>query len=224
MISTEIVRPKPQSITEEMLRVWKQKGFDLHYIPSIDLENNNEFTISEKNMLLLKETKSSAQAYSCPGRWILLEQKKLGRSKAPWISAQEVYFLSLLGINVKKWLQRRTRVYGDIDPLAETLTKYGHHSRFCMNILEVKELFAEMPKFLTLPDRAHVRLLHYVEYCYLCKNFYPEWSQTKTWEWLEDTREDGQHLATGYKTWNIIGYDPINYWSTILGFRVVVEL
>lgn len=224
MTSKEVVKPQPQSVTEEMLDIWKQKGFKLHYVPRLDLENNDEFTISGKNIALLKENKSSTQAYSCPGRWILLEQKNLFQSKVPWISSQDVYFLSLFGIKVKKWLQRRTRTCSNIDPLTETLTKYGHHSRFCINILEVKELFAEMHKFLNLPNEANVRLLHYVEYCYLCKNFYPEWSQTKTWEWLEDTKEDGQHLATGYKTWNILGYDPINYWSTILGFRVVVEL
>ena len=69
-----------------------------------------------------------------------------------------------------------------------------------------------------------IRLPYFIEYNYLANTFYKQWALTQTWEWLEDIFNKKQHLATGSKSVGIIGWDHKNFYSTILGFRPVIEL
>ena len=223
MNSKEAVSQKPVGVSDDMVNYWKQKGFSLHYIPNLDMINSDEFAISQKNSKLLEKTKPLNKSHSCLGRWILVETTCIKRVRIPWINSADTHFLTYFGIRLKKFLQKHTKTHTN-DVLDRALSKNGQYSRFCMDITEVKSVLSEVRSLLNLPSTTQVRLPHYVEYCYLCKNYYPEWTKSKTWEWLEDVKEDGQHLATGYGTWNIIGYDPSDFWSTILGFRVIVEL
>lgn len=214
----------PLYVTDKMIKFWKKKGFALHYLPPLNILKTKEYTLSVSKIESLMKTVPKDQSYLCPGRWVLIEEKRLLRARVPWIDSQDIFLLTMLGLKMKNWLQKCTVTKNQNDPFVEILIKHSQYSRFCMTRLEVDNVLGEVCSFLKLPKHSKVRLPHYVEYAYLAKNIYPEWVTNKTWEWLEDKSPSNKSLATGYKTWNIIGYDPPDFWSTILGFRVVVEI
>jgi len=81
-----------------------------------------------------------------------------------------------------------------------------------------------IPNFLKLPANAGVRLPTFMEYSYLGNIFYKQWATTSTWEWFEDKFKDRQNLAGGSDSLGCCGGDPLDFWSTILSFRPLVEL
>ena len=224
VVDNQAERLLPQYVTDEKIEFWKKNGFALHYLPPLNIIENKEYSLTVLKKESLIKTIPETQSYFCPGRWVLVEKKKIVPSKVPWINSQDIYLLTILGLKMKSWLQKHTVMPKQTDSLEKILTKHNQYSRFCMTKPEINIILTEVCGLLKLPKHCHVRLLHYVEYSYLCKEVYPEWATTKTWEWLEDKLDNNRHLATGYKTWNIIGYDPPDFWSTILGFRVVIEI
>jgi len=79
-------------------------------------------------------------------------------------------------------------------------------------------------EFLKIDLQKIIRLPFFAEYNYFGNAIYKQWRTTETWEWFEDTLDDGQYLAGGSGNVGCMGWEPPEFWSTILTFRPVIEL
>ena len=69
-----------------------------------------------------------------------------------------------------------------------------------------------------------MRLPRFIEWNFLGNLFYRQWEKTETWEWFVDRLNTGECLSGGSNSLGILGWDPPDYWSTILGFRILIEV
>lgn len=79
-------------------------------------------------------------------------------------------------------------------------------------------------EFLKIDSQKVIRLPFFAEYNYFGNAIYKQWQTTETWEWFEDKLNDGQYLAGGSDGVGCIGWEPPEFWSTILTFRPFIEL
>ncbi|MFA6963199.1 MAG: hypothetical protein WC227_00570 [Patescibacteria group bacterium] len=219
----------PSWVTDELIEHWEENLFFVHYLPDISLEHHLELPAWKDRPAKIfyqkiKEGKLHPKAKSLPGKWILLDGRDKPEQKVFWISALDAKvikkFVADPRDHIRKWSsQKHGKEY-----LKDELGKRGFGSRYCLTPSDIHELKPFILKFLKIDPKQKIRLPYFIEFNYLGNAAYPQWRKTKTWEWFEDKMTDNCHLASGSKSVGIIGWDPTDHWSTILGFRVVIEL
>ena len=80
-----------------------------------------------------------------------------------------------------------------------------------------------MAKLLEV-QKERIRLPRFIEWNFLANIFYQEWGKTSTWEWFSDRLSTGECLSGGSNSLSALGWDPPDFWSTMLGFRILVEV
>jgi len=222
------IPPLPNYLNKKIVQHWQQLNFNIHYLPKIALKQNIDLplwkdkphkTFYEK----IQEGKISPEAVNLPGQWILIDSRNKPGKKMPWITSENVHMLKKIGINLEKYLKQKNVQTHKNEYLSAILKKQGFGSRFCLSINDINKFKPFILYLLKIENRT-IRLPYFIEYNYLGNAIYKQWATTKTWEWFEDVFNHDQHLAGGYGSVGAIGWDPINYWSTILTFRPVIIL
>ncbi len=218
----------PNWITNELLKYWQKNKFNVHYLPRVTLDEDLNLPLWKNKpkrifykKIQRKELKEKSK--KLPGKWILIDARDKPKRKVPWIWSSEVKFLEKVGLKPKNYLKKWNKQAHREEYLLPVLKRKGFGSRFCLTINEINDLKPFILNFLKIKNKK-VRLPFFIEYNYLGNAIYKQWGSTRTWEWLEDELMNGQHLASGNTSVGIVGWDPQDYWSTILTFRPVIIL
>lgn len=223
------VAPLPDWIGDEMVKYWDSLLFDIHYLPKISLDKQliSPLWLDRPNKYFYRnidEGTLRAESKELPGKWILVDARNKPPQKRPWINCNDVRFFQILGFNPKNYLKKKGKQQFESEYLEEILKQKGFGSRFCLSISEINELKPFILEILKLDEHKKIRLPYFIEYNYLGNAFYKQWATTETWEWFEDTFGNEHHVAGGSGSVGCMGWDPPEFWSTILTFRPVIEL
>jgi len=222
----------PDWIMEEKINHWNKNLFHLHYLPKISLDEELNFPLwKRKNdkphkvfYKKIREGELPKEAKILTGKWILIDGRNKPKKRVPWIRINDVRFLEKLGFHPKNFFKQWGKQIHQDEYLGDILAKKGFGSRFCLNIQEIESLKPFILDFLKINSEKNIRLPFFIEYNYLANTFYSQWRKTETWEWFEDKLQNGQYLAGGSKSAGCLGWEPPQFWSTILTFRPVLEL
>lgn len=223
------IPPLPNYLNKTIIQYWRQLNFNIHYLPKMTLkqELNLPFWKDRPHKIFYKkieENKISQKAIGLPGKWILIDSRDKPQKKGIWITSEEINSIKkTCYLDLENYFKEKNKQIHKDEYLKEILNKMGFNSRFCLSIEDIDKLKPFILRLLKIKDKI-VRLPYYMEYNYLGNTVYKQWGRTKTWEWFEDIYDKNQHLAGGSNSVGTIGWDPINYWSTILTFRPVIEL
>ncbi|MFH1253473.1 MAG: hypothetical protein V1664_04045 [Candidatus Uhrbacteria bacterium] len=223
----EAVQP-PDWVTEDWIKYWDSLGFDLCFLPAQDFLNNSfpDDWLDRPNDFfsrLIETGQLPRSAAQLTGHWLLVDGRDKPKKRRRWISSDEAKFFEKIKLPLGHFLrQQKTKQVYPQEFLNYSFKALGATSRFCLTPGEIEKIREVVAELLYLPTEK-VRLPNFVEYNCLGNLFFPQWASTATWEWLSDRAGDKQ-LAAGAGSVSSLGLDPIDYWSTILGFRFVVEI
>lgn len=220
------------NISAEDLKKFQKLGFNLHFLPEIELSGNSKFVgwhdAPKRNFYqLVEQGRLFKNSLNLPGKWVLID----GRAKPvrcyPWLAKDDVLVVlseKILGINWLKKCRGFNKQQYENDFLLEILKKNGFNSRFSLTWQQIDEIIKPEVAKTLLIDSNKIRLPKFAEWNFLGNLFYPEWSQTSTWEWFSDRLKTGECLAGGAGSLSVLGWDPPDLWSNILGFRFMIEI
>ena len=219
----------PSWITDELIKFWNENLFHIHYVPKFSLDENLELPLwqdkpSKIFYKKIREGKLKNEAKILSGKWVLIDGRDKPKKKVPWIRINDVRLLEKMGFNPKNCLKKWHKQLHQNEYLIEVLREKGFGSRFCLTIHEINDLKPFILNFLKIEQSKIIRLPFFAEYNYFGNAIYKQWRTTETWEWFEDKFDDGQYLAGGSYNVGCMGWEPPEFWSTILTFRPVIEL
>ncbi len=222
----------PDWIKDKDIQYWEKLLFSVHYLPKISLDEGLDIPLWKDKKdrpykvfyKKIREGKIEKKAKTLTGKWILIDSRDKPSQKVPWMTSDEVWFLKKIGFEPKNYFKKWKRQIHKEEYLKEILKEKGFGSRFCLSINDIDSLKPFISSFLKVDFRKNIRLPFFAEYNYLANAVYSQWQTTKTWEWFQDKFEEKQHLAGGSKSPGCVGWEPRDFWSTILTFRPVVEL
>ncbi len=219
----------PDWVNDDLINFWHKNLFNIHYVPKFIVAENlqlNSWKQKPSKIFYkkIRKAKLEYQAQILPGKWLLIDGRDKPKKKVPWIRINDIWLLEKFGLKPKDYLKKWGKQLHQDEYLIDILNKKGFGSRFCLNIQEINNLKPHILYFLKIESKKNIRLPFFIEYNYFGNAFYKQWKTTETWEWFEDKLSDGQHLAGGSNSVACLGWDPVNFWSTILTFRPVIEL
>ncbi len=218
----------PEWVDGNLLSFWEEHLFFAHYMPGISLDEDLILPLWKEKpgkafYRKIREGDLPKDAKELPGRWILIDVRDKPKKRVPWIRSDEAKVLEVFKVDVKKRLASWSKQSHEEDYLREELKKRGFGSRFCLDSKEARELRSFTLDFLRIKGKK-IRFPFLAEYNYLGNVIYNQWGQEETWEWLEDRLSDGKHLAVGSKSVGLFGWEPPDFWSSVLSFRFVIEI
>src|SRR3989344_2495650 len=210
------VPPLPREITPERMKNWEAMGFELHYLPPIDMTEDADFPGWEKKPRSWFYEEIAAghiakDATMLPGAWVLVD----GRQKPMYANGAQMYDHDPLA-PVLEDLNRR----GLISQSNYGRTKLDPRSRFGRSPAdfdkpEVMNAFAEALDLK--PGQAS--LTETIVWNVLANIHHPEWGTTDTDEWKKETDSGGRLVSGGSDH----GGASHVYWydgpSELVGFR-----
>ena len=219
----------PDWVTDELLQYWNENIFHVHYVPKISLNENLDLPLwkdkpSKTFYKKIQEGRLKKEAKILSDKWLLIDGRNKPIKKVLWIRINDVWILQKMRFKPKDYLKKWSKQLHQQEYLTNILKEKGFGSRFCLTIHEINDLKSFILKSLKIDSQKNIRLPFFTEYNYFGNAIYRQWQTTETWEWFEDVLDDGQHLAGGSKNVGCIGWEPPEFWSTILTFRPVVEL
>ena len=190
------VPPLPREITPERMKNWEAMGFELHYLPPIDMTEDADFPGWEKKPRSWFYEEIAAghiakDATLLPGAWVLVD----GRQKPNFAKSAQMY---------------------DHDPLApvlEDLNRRGLISQsdyYGKKKLDPRSRFGLSPEDFTKPEvmnafakaldlkPGQASLTEAIVWNVLANIHHPEWGTTNTDEWQKETPGSGERLISGY--------------------------
>ena len=191
------VPPLPREITPERIKNWETMGFELHYLPPIDMTEDADFPGWEKkpdSWFYDQVAKGNLpkDATLLPGAWVLVD----GRQKPDYAKgAQQMYDHDPLA-PVLEDLNRRGLIS---QTLSDGTTKLDPRSRFGLSSEDFTkpEVMNAFAKALDLkPGQAS--LTEAIVWNVLANIHHPEWGTTNTAEWQKETLRSGGRLISGY--------------------------
>jgi hypothetical protein len=219
----------PDWITDEHLQFWNKNIFHVHYIPKISIDESLILPLWRDKPIKIfykkiREGKLKKESRILTGKWVLIDGRDKPKKKVPWIRINDVWLLQKIGFNPKNYLKKWSKQLHQEEYLIKILKEKGFGSRFCLTIHEINALKPFILDFLKIERSKIIRLPFFAEYNYFGNAIYKQWRTTETWEWFEDTLDDGQYLAGGSRNVGCMGWEPPEFWSTVLTFRPVIEL
>lgn len=219
----------PDWVTDELLEYWDENIFHVHYVPKISLEENLDLPAwknkpSKIFYKKIREGKLSNTAKLLSGRWLLIDGRDKPAKKVPWIRVNDVRILQKMGFYPKDYLKKWDKQLHQNEYLINELMERGVGSRFCLDIHAIRNLMPSILKYLKIDSPKTIRLPYFAEYNYFGNAIYKQWQTTETWEWFEDKLDNGHYLAGGSRNVGCMGWEPPEFWSTILTFRPIIEL
>lgn len=216
----------PQEITPERYHEWKEKGFELHYLPPVEMTEDKEYPGWKKKpgkkyagvgmdfWGAIKKGYLSADTAKLPSSWILID----GRNKPDRYKAGEWEYKNDILATVLKQLRedKLTEDYKDKDSRFNISWDELHRP-------EVKEAIAQALGV----ESKNLRLPRAIEWNYLGNAFYHQWDRGDSWEWFEDVNKGlpsgrllGGSPRSGGLSW--VASKPSNQRGDQLGFRPLV--
>lgn len=219
--------PLPEEITPERYREWREKGFELHYLPPEELSEDRDlpgwqkkpgkrYTPDQQHGIEffdeIKNGNLPKDAAKLPGSWILIDEREKPRYQA----RKRVYKDDLLAAALEDL--RKKNVISDYQ-IKNSRFNTSHNE---LHKPEVKEAIAQALGV----DPENLRLPRAIEWNYLGNAFYHQWSDGEALEWFEDDYQKGQrtlyggdsrHGGLSYMNWGLP--DGREY---SLGFRPLV--
>lgn len=218
-----IVPPLPEEITKERIEQWTKQGFELHYLPKIDmLEKKDLKTWKKKATDLFKyiaRHEVNPSVATLTSGWILID----GREIPAYEDGKQMYKdkdgLDVLGKTIEALRKKQI--------IADYKIKDSRFNISCDELgkEETKEAFAKVlgvkPDQMDLPGTIECNVIVNIHH-------YSKWgdANTRTCEWFKDTylnssRLDGGLVANGWLS-------KVSYYSTdcrynYLGFRLLVR-
>ena len=189
------VPPLPHEITPERIKNWERMGFELHYLPPIDMTDDADFPGWEKKphrwfYEAIAAGRIAKDATMLPGAWVLVD----GRQKPRHAKGVQMYDHDPLA-PVLEDLNRR----GLISQTAhDRTTKLDAKSRFGLSPEDFTkpEVMNAFAKALDLkPGQAS--LTEAIVWNVLANIHHPEWGTTNTVEWQKETPGSGRRLISG---------------------------
>jgi len=188
------VPPLPREITPERMKNWERMGFELHYLPPIDMTDDADFPGWEKKphrwfYEAIAAGRIAKDATMLPGAWVLVD----GRQKPRYAKGAQMY---------------------DHDPLAPVLADLNRRGLISQSNydgtekLDPRSRFGLSPEDFTKPEvmnafakaldleQGQASLTEAIVWNVLANIHYPEWGTTDTTEWQKETDSDGR-LASG---------------------------
>jgi len=226
----KIILSQPNISDNELLR-FKELGFELHFLPKIEIFEDKKFFgwfDPPKNNFyaLIKKGKLSSSSAHLSGKWVLVDARDKPARHYPWLAKEDlfVFLMKIFGINFYQKAKNFNKQQYQDDCLLNILKNNGFFSRYSLSWREINEVVKpEFANFLSV-SKEKIRLPYFVEWNYLANFFYPQWGKTTTWEWFNDQLKTGECLAGGCQNLSVLGWDPPDFWSTILGFRFLIEI
>src|SRR3990167_4885092 len=211
------VPPLPREITPERIKNWERMGFELHYLPPIDMTEDADFPGWEKKperwfYEAIAAGRIAKDATMLPGAWVLID----GRQKPAYAEgAQQMYdhdpLAPVLADLNRRGLISRIDYYG---------TKLDPRSRFGLSPADFTkpEVMNAFAKALDLkPGQAS--LAEAIVWNVLANIHHPEWGTTNTAEWQKETYS-GERLISGRADFGGASYVSWGAWpSEGVGFR-----
>ena len=206
----------PEEITPERYQEWKEQGFELHYLPEIDMTQDKKYPGWQKKpdklFEYIKNNKVAKDATRLKPGWVLIDE----RAKPGYDNGQQLYANDPFKEALEKL--REGRIIQDY-PTKDSRFNISHDE---LQKPEVKQALAQVlkvnPKDILLPKA--------MEWNYLGNAYYKEWGETNTWEWFEDEYEGGNCLNGGHSDYGglaNVDYDSAGYRNDSLGFRSLVR-
>ncbi len=216
------VPPLPEEITPERYEKWKEMGFELHYLPDEELTEERDLPGWKKKpgkkyadgwgiefYADVKKDDLPKDALKLPASWILVDT----RGKPKYESGKQIYKDDVLRPVLEDL--RKKKIITDF----ETKGSRFNISWDELNKPEVKKAIAEA---MDVPEEC-LRLPRAIEWNFIGNAYHPEWGDTNTWEWFEDSYQKGARRLDGGSS----GYGGLSdvYWDgpaardDDLGFR-----
>ena len=188
------VPPLPREITPERIKNWERMGFELHYLPPIDMTEDADFPGWEKkpHSWFYEEIANGTlpkDATMLPGAWVLVD----GRQKPAYAEGAQMYDHDPLAPVLEDLNRRGLISQSDYDG-----TKLDPRSRFGLSPadFEKPEVMNAFAKALDLkPGQAS--LTEAIVWNVLANIHHPEWGTTNTVEWQKETPGSGRRLISG---------------------------
>ncbi|OGL73129.1 hypothetical protein A3E39_04520 [Candidatus Uhrbacteria bacterium RIFCSPHIGHO2_12_FULL_60_25] len=188
------VQPLPHEITPERIKNWEAMGFELHYLPPMDMTEDADFPGWEKKPRRwfyeeIADGRIAKDATMLPGAWVLVD----GRQKPDYAKGAQMYDHDPLA-PVLEDLNRR----GVISQSNFDETKLDPRSRFGLSPADFTkpEVMNAFAKALDLkPGQAS--LTETIVWNVLANIHHPEWGTTDTTEWQKETSGSGGRLISG---------------------------
>ena len=188
------VPPLPREITPERIKNWEAMGFELHYLPPMDMTEDADFPGWEKKPRRwfyeeIADGRIAKDATMLPGAWVLVD----GRQKPDYAKGAQMYDHDPLA-PVLEDLNRR----GVISQSNFDETKLDPRSRFGLSPADFTkpEVMNAFAKALDLkPGQAS--LTETIVWNVLANIHHPEWGTTDTTEWQKETSGSGGRLISG---------------------------
>ena len=218
------VPPLPHEITPERIKNWERMGFELHYLPPIDMTLDADFPGWEKkpHRLFYEEIADGnlpKDATLLPGAWVLVD----ARQKPSYAKGAQMYdhdpLAPVLEDLNRRGLISQSDYYGK--------KKLDPRSRFGLSPedFEKPEVMNAFAKALDLkPGQAS--LTEAIVWNVLANIHHPDWGTTNTAEWQKETLRSGERLISGssdlggasYVSWRDgpdedLGFRPLGRFS-----------
>lgn len=179
----------PDEITPEKYELWKELGFDLHYLPDEDLVKDRDLPGWEKKPKdwfydQISEGKISADAVKLTNAWVLTDS----REKPQYDNGNQMYENDDKIGNVLKKLRQQGMI--------ENHKKADSRFNISWDELNRVGVKAALAKLLGV-DPENLRLPRAIEWNYLGNAFHKEWGETNAWEWFEDSYDKSQTRLIG---------------------------
>ncbi len=182
------VPPLPDEVTPERYEKWKEMGFELHYLPPEEMRKDAAFPGWKKKpgdwfYGRLEANEIPADAAKLPDAWILVDT----RGKPKYESGKQIYKDDVLRPVLEDL--RKKKIITDF----ETKGSRFNISWDELNKPEVKKAIAEA---MDVPEEC-LRLPRAIEWNVIGNAYHPEWGDTNTWEWFEDSYQKGARRLDG---------------------------
>src|SRR3989338_3402282 len=187
------VPPLPREITPERIKNWDAMGFELHYLPPIDMTLDADFPGWEKkpHRWFYEEIAAgriAKDATMLPGAWVLVD----GRQKPSYNDGNQMYaddpLAPVLEDLNRRGLISQSDYYGT--------KKLDPRSRFGLSPEDVEkpEVMNAFAKALDLKP-GHASLTEAIVWNVLANIHHPEWGTTYTSEWQKETDSGGRLIS-----------------------------
>lgn len=213
------VPPLPAEITPEKYAEFKEKGFEMHYLPveKIDEETEVPGWKTLPHGWFFEEIKRGNLPYdvlTLPGAWIAIDK----RNKPEYERGNQVYENDVFSPALEKLRK---------DGFISDYKLKGSRFNITYNELHKPEVNDALAKALGV-SAGELRLPRAVEWNYLGNAFYSQWNEPRGGDYpitecFEDLYKNNEgHLSGGETDLSYIHWDGVNDRGDDLGFRPII--
>ena len=193
------VPPLPPEATPEKYKEWKEKGFELHFVPAVEMKEDSnfpgwknkpgkKFTPGEQYGIeffdAIKTGKLPPDAAKLSGAWLLVDTRR----KPQYQNGDQRYTDDIFEPVLADFRNRQ---------FVQNYKIPGSRFNLSPQDLEQPALRSALAHAIGIPVEAF-HLPRAIDNNYLGNALYPEWGNTDTYEWFEDVYDSRSRLCGGY--------------------------